>query len=56
MVGRLPLAVFEELESIRFVETLALFGTPIGETVFSPGAFSTLDSYNLSRWQIMEFP
>jgi len=56
LVGSLPQGVFEELESIGLVETLALSGAPLGETVLSPGAFSTIDSYNLSRWQILQFP
>jgi hypothetical protein len=56
LVGSLPQGVFEALERIGLVETLALSGAPIGETVWSPGAFSTIDSYNLSRWQMLQFP
>ena len=56
LVGQLPRVVWENLESFGLIETVVLPGAPIGETVFRPGAFATIDAYNLSRWQLLPFP
>lgn len=55
IVGQLPESVFSRLKAVGQVQTTPLLGTDYDQTIFLPGAFPTINSYNLRKWDIIPY-